>query len=51
MGITDIYVYGHNRYVIMKTMCLPNDHQNGFVATKALELMIYVMYTDLLHCI
>ena len=37
----DIYVY--NIYVIMKTMCPPGYHHNGFVATHALghELYIY----------
>ena len=27
---------GHNTYVIMKMMCSPGRHQNGFVATQAL---------------
>ena len=64
---TDVYVYinivlktgaqtwqkqdGHNIYAIMKTMCPPGHHQNGFVATQATGHMIYVMYTDILHCI
>ena len=32
---------GHNIYVIMKTMCLPGYHHNGFVATHALGHMMY----------
>ena len=31
----------HNIYVIMKTMCPPGYHHNGFVASHALEQMIY----------
>ena len=31
-----------NIYVIMKTMCPPGYHQNGFVTTYALEHMMYV---------
>ena len=27
---------GHNTYAIMKTMCPPSFHHNGFVATHAL---------------
>ena len=30
---------------------LPGCHQNGFVATQALGHMMYVMYSELLHCI
>ena len=30
-----------NIYVIMKTMCLPGYHHNGFVATYALGHMMY----------
>ena len=30
-----------NIYVIMKTMCPPGYHHNGFVATHALEHMMY----------
>ena len=30
-----------NIYVIMKTMCPPGYHHNGFVATHALGHMIY----------
>ena len=37
-----IYIYIY-MYVIMKTMCPPGYHQNGFVATNALEHM-YVTY-------
>ena len=32
---------GRNIYVIMKTMCPPDYHHNGFVATHALGHMIY----------
>ena len=32
---------GHNIYVIMKTMCHPGCHHNGFVATYALGHMMY----------
>ena len=32
---------GRNIYVIMKTMCPPGYHHNGFVATHALEHMMY----------
>ena len=44
-----IYIYitqkqdGHNTYVIMKAMCLPAYHQNGFVATQSLGHMMYVI--------
>ena len=31
----------HNIYVIMKTMCPPGYHHNGFVATHALGHMMY----------
>ena len=31
----------HNIYAIMKTMCPPSYHHNGFVATHALGLMMY----------
>ena len=34
----------HNIYVIMKTMCPPDYHHNGFVATHALGYMIYVSW-------
>ena len=33
-----IYIY---TYVIMKTMCPPGYHHNGFVATHALGHMMY----------
>ena len=33
-----------NIYVIMKTMCPPGYHHNGFVATHALGHMMYIMY-------
>ena len=36
---------GHNIYAIMKTMCPPSYHHNGFVATHALEHLMYVIYT------
>ena len=32
---------GWNIYLIMKTMCLPGYHHDGFVATHALADMIY----------
>ena len=35
-----IYIYIYI-YVIMKTMCSPGYHQNGFVATHALGHMMY----------
>ena len=40
---------GHNIYAIMKTMCPPGYHHNGFVGTHALGIMtykyhIYIMY-------
>ena len=31
----------HNIYVIVKTMCPPGYHHNGFVATHALRPMMY----------
>ena len=31
----------HNIYVIMKTMCPPGYHHNGFMATHALEHMMF----------
>ena len=33
---------GRNVYAIMKTMCPPGYHHNGFVATHALGHMMYV---------
>ena len=33
-----------NIYVIMKTMCPPGHHHNGFVATHALRHMMYGIY-------
>ena len=33
-----------NIYVIMKTMCPPGYHHNGFVATHALGHMMYGLY-------
>ena len=35
-----VYVYIYI-YVIMKTMCPPGYHHNGFVATHALGRMMY----------
>ena len=35
---------GRNVYAIMKTMCPPGYHHNGFVATHALGHMMY-LYT------
>ena len=37
-----------NIYVIMKTMCPPGYHHNGFVATHALGHMMYAPYITLL---
>ena len=39
-----IYIYNDERniYAIMKTMCPPGYHHNGFVATHALGLYIYI---------
>ena len=37
-----IYIYIYI-YVIMKTMCPPGYHQNGFVATHALGHTMYVV--------
>ena len=34
-------IYERNIYVIMKTMCPPGYHHNGFVATHALRYMMY----------
>ena len=31
------YIYIFNIYAVMKTMCPPSYHHNGFVATHALE--------------
>ena len=46
-----IYIYNHENYIyiyiyiyiykIMKTMCPPSYHHNGFVATHALGHMMY----------
>ena len=33
--------HGSNRYVIMKRMCPPGYHHNGFVATHTLGHMMY----------
>ena len=35
---------GRNIYAIMKTMCPPGHHRNGFVATHALGHMIYGLF-------
>ena len=35
---------GHIIYAIMKTMCPPGYHRNGFVATHALGHMMYGLY-------
>ena len=42
---------GHNIYVMMKTMCSPGYHHKTFVAAHVLGYMMYVMYTELHHCI
>ena len=36
------YIYGYNIRVIMKAMCPPSYHHNGFVAAHALGPMMYV---------
>ena len=36
---------GNDTYVIMKTICTPSHHQNGFVGTQAPGHMVYVMQT------
>ena len=41
----------YNTYVIMKTMCLTGHQQNISVATQVLRHMMYVMYTEISHCI
>ena len=33
----------HNIYAIMKTMCPPGYHHNGFVVTHAVGHMMYIM--------
>ena len=40
---------GRNIYVIMKTMCPPGYHHNGFVATRALGNMMYGSFWVLHH--
>ena len=39
-----------NIYVIMKTMCPPGYHHNGFVATHALGHMMYGSSCDRTSC-
>ena len=34
---------GRNIYVIMKTMCPPGYHKNGFMTTHALGHMMYIL--------
>ena len=41
----------YNTYVIMKTMCLTGHQQNISVAIQVLRHMMYVMYTEISHCI
>ena len=36
-----IYIYIYNAHSIMKTMCRPSYHHNGFVATHAFEHTMY----------
>ena len=38
-----------NIYVIMKTMCPPGYHHNGFVATHALGHMMYILTQTVDH--
>ena len=41
---------GHNIYVIVKTMCPPSHHHNGFVATHALGyIKPYIMCPTQVH--
>ena len=40
----------HNIYVIMKTMCPPGYHHNGFVATHALRSCAQVHELPQSHC-
>ena len=44
MSIILIYIY---IYAIMKTMCSPGYHHNGFVATHAFGHMMYIIYSIL----
>ena len=37
-----IYVYIFNIYSVMKTICPPGYHHNGFVATHVLGDMTYI---------
>ena len=39
-----------NVYVIIKAMCSPSYHHNDFMATHALEYMVYIMCPSELHC-
>ena len=39
-----------NIYVIMKIMCSPSYHHNGFMAAHALEHVMYVLCPRALHC-
>ena len=38
-----------NIYVIMKTMCLPGYHHNGFVATHVLGHMMCGWWAQIMH--
>ena len=40
---------GRNIHAVMKTMCRPGYHQNGFVATHALGAMMSCNYCHFLH--
>ena len=40
----------HNVYVIMKTICPPDYHHNGFVTTHALGHMTYVHTYKCMSC-
>ena len=42
---------GHNTYVIMKTIPTTGFQQNGFVTSQAFGHMIYVINSEILHCI
>ena len=36
-----LFIYGHNMYAIVKTMCPPGYRHSGFVATHAIGHMMY----------
>ena len=48
-----MHIYIYNIYVIMKTMCPPSYHDNGFMTTYGLVHMMYdcVRCTDDTLCV